>query len=447
VADCTRKRKEHPLLAAKTEAPKSTSVKPAEKTPNHTPTPLKDAFDPAWMRLTWGIQPKLAVSTPDDLYEREADRLADHVLRMGEPQIQRACAACSSGGVPCPKCEEERKVSRRADCALGPTAVPDDFASQLGTGSSLEPDVRAFFEPRYGANFRDVRVHVDERADAAARSVDALAFTLGQHLVFRGGQYAANTSGGRRLLAHELAHVVQQGSPAGTAEANTTSRAVTEQRTFGATGGRPAQVARQAQISPAPPASGPAPEPEPKVIDDAFGRATLLTMDAKARIDRLRDLVSTGKLDQATKEDAHTLKALQKWLHLDVTKDRAGFVTAVDSLTSIMTSNISMAKNPSRHTTPDPCPTLPGSIAWAKPGDSNAVITYCDTFFKKGPQCQRNVILHERYHLAGAQKDDRGRIVPQANATTAQALDNADDLTDLTKDVMNQEIFVCNTSK
>ena len=69
---------------------------------------------------------------------------------------------------------------------------------------------RAFFEPRFGVDFDDVRVHSDTRAAHVARSVNARAFTLGRDVVFGAGQYAPGLDGGRRLLAHELTHEVQQ---------------------------------------------------------------------------------------------------------------------------------------------------------------------------------------------------------------------------------------------
>jgi hypothetical protein len=70
--------------------------------------------------------------------------------------------------------------------------------------------VRTFFEPRFGHHFGDVRIHADDRAGASAHSIQALAYTVGRHIVFEHGQYAPDAPAGRHLLAHELAHVVQQ---------------------------------------------------------------------------------------------------------------------------------------------------------------------------------------------------------------------------------------------
>ena len=166
------------------------------------------------------IQAKLAISQPGDVYEREADRVAEHVMRMPEPVIQRTCSACAAGGSTCSKCEMEKqalmqrktgKDSRSAD------AVPGGFLHNLGAGQPLEERTRAFFEPRFGHDFSRVRVHTDGKAAASARSVNASAYTVGRHVILGGGQYAPGTDAGNRLLAHELTHVLQQQHRAGRA--------------------------------------------------------------------------------------------------------------------------------------------------------------------------------------------------------------------------------------
>ena len=86
------------------------------------------------------------------------------------------------------------------------------IASLNGGGSALPESARSFFEPRFGSDFRAVRVHTDAGAGELARSVNAHAFTVGRDIVFGSGRYAPETEPGKRLLAHELTHVVQQGS-------------------------------------------------------------------------------------------------------------------------------------------------------------------------------------------------------------------------------------------
>jgi hypothetical protein len=93
---------------------------------------------------------------------------------------------------------------------VGPAAAAQIDSVRHRGGASLSPSVRGFFEPRFGRSFSDVRVHTDGLAAASAKQVNALAYTVGWDIIFGAGQYAPDTTGGRRLLAHELTHVLQQ---------------------------------------------------------------------------------------------------------------------------------------------------------------------------------------------------------------------------------------------
>jgi hypothetical protein len=79
-----------------------------------------------------------------------------------------------------------------------------------GGGSPLDPGARSFLEGRMGADFSDVRVHTGPAADESARSIGAQAYTVGTDVVFGGGAYQPDSPSGRHVLAHELAHVIQQ---------------------------------------------------------------------------------------------------------------------------------------------------------------------------------------------------------------------------------------------
>jgi len=172
------------------------------------------------------LRPKLAISQPGDPSEQEADRVADQVMRMPEPAVQRQCAACAAGGPMCPACEkEEISVSRKADDVTGGAAPTSVHSVIRSPGEPLSASARAFFEPRFGQNLSQVRVHVDPEAQQSARDVNALAYTVGSHVVFGTGRYAPGTSDGQRLLAHELTHVVQQDGKAGPESADTTPAA------------------------------------------------------------------------------------------------------------------------------------------------------------------------------------------------------------------------------
>jgi len=117
---------------------------------------------------------------------------------------------------PLDEMKEEDETALEAKATPGHTPVVSSGAEELvgairGGGAPLLAPVREFFEPRFGADFAGVRVHTDARAAEAARSVNAQAFTLGRDIVFNAGHYAPETPAGRRLLAHELTHVIQQG--------------------------------------------------------------------------------------------------------------------------------------------------------------------------------------------------------------------------------------------
>lgn len=166
------------------------------------------------------VQTKLKVSEPGDQYEREADSVADRVMRMSAPPqppddvtpprqaVQRQCVACE---------REDGILQRKANPVNPVDTAPVNSGSAVGlsgSGSPLGPAERSFFEPRFGRDLSQVRLHTGADADHAARGVDALAFTVGNDVAFRQGYYSPNTDSGRRLLAHELTHTIQQGNGA-----------------------------------------------------------------------------------------------------------------------------------------------------------------------------------------------------------------------------------------
>lgn len=159
------------------------------------------------------VQTKLVISQPHDPYEQEADCVADQVMRMPEPTVQRQCAACAAGGLPCPACEDEQiTVSRKAQASVGGEAPVSVHTVLASPGQPLSASTRAFFEPRFGRDLRHVRVHTDSAASQSAQDVNALAYTVGSHVVFNAGRYAPGSMEGKRLLGHELVHTVQQGA-------------------------------------------------------------------------------------------------------------------------------------------------------------------------------------------------------------------------------------------
>jgi len=132
----------------------------------------------------------------------------------GVLQRQCACGQHTQGEGECEQCAQERMTLQRKRNGMGgTTGVPPIVHEVLRSpGHPLDSHTRSFMEPRFGHDFSAVRVHADSRAAESARSVGALAFTAGRHVVFGAGTYAPHSSSGRCLLAHELTHVVQQGA-------------------------------------------------------------------------------------------------------------------------------------------------------------------------------------------------------------------------------------------
>ncbi len=163
------------------------------------------------------IQAKLTINQPGDKYEQEADMVAKQVMRMPDPRSQvsgQVSGKTQTAQVKrkCVECEEEETLQAQQVPGCTPAVTPDlesRIQSLRGDGQPLPESTRAFFEPRFGYDFSRVRVHTGVKAAESAREVKALAYTMGNNVVFRAGQYAPQTREGTQLLAHELTHVVQ----------------------------------------------------------------------------------------------------------------------------------------------------------------------------------------------------------------------------------------------
>jgi Domain of unknown function (DUF4157) len=153
------------------------------------------------------LQTNLKISELGDRYEQEADLIADRVMRMPEPSVQRQMEPEED--------EEEEMVQEKAalpttnqtELSEAPPIVHEVLNSP---GQPLDSETRTFMESRFGHDFSQVRVHTNGKAAESAQVVNSLAYTVGKDVVFRAGQYTPKTTRGQRLLAHELTHVVQQ---------------------------------------------------------------------------------------------------------------------------------------------------------------------------------------------------------------------------------------------
>ncbi|PZF73382.1 eCIS core domain-containing protein [Taibaiella soli] len=163
------------------------------------------------------LQTKLTVGAVNDPMETEADEMADKVMRMPETNfVQRKCAHC----------EEEEKAQRkqlpsflqRKEVSAAGGAASDKVNSGVqtskGNGDRMDSDTKSFMERGFGADFDSVNIHTDGKATEMNTELQARAFTVGNDIYFNQGQYQPGSSDGKRLLAHELTHTMQQGNVA-----------------------------------------------------------------------------------------------------------------------------------------------------------------------------------------------------------------------------------------
>lgn len=157
-----------------------------------------------------GVQPGLAVGPANDSYEQEADRVADQVV------ADHAAAAPGAASIARLQRqgqdeEETARLKRTASGRAKANGAPAAAAAVASGGRPLGAGERAYFEPRFGRDLSHVRLHTDAAAARAAAGISARAYTLRNHIAFAPGQYATGTTEGRRLMAHELTHTLQQG--------------------------------------------------------------------------------------------------------------------------------------------------------------------------------------------------------------------------------------------
>jgi hypothetical protein len=158
-----------------------------------------DEICPACAAKAAGVQPRLVIGPVDDPFEREAEAMAEAVV-AGRPG-------------PAVTAKPAPQLQPKASAAPHQGAAPAAAGAVSRGGRPLSQGERAFFEPRFGQDLGHVRLHDDAGAGQAARAIGARAYTLQNHIAFAPGQFAPGTSEGRRLIAHELTHTLQQSGP------------------------------------------------------------------------------------------------------------------------------------------------------------------------------------------------------------------------------------------
>lgn len=302
-------------------------------------------------------------------------------------------------GLSRPGDREERRADRLARAA-GRDPVPAALTPLAG-GGPLPAPLRAHFGPRFGHDFSRVRVHADGEAAAAARDLGARAFTVGQDVYFAAGEYRPETPGGRRLLAHELAHVVQGGTA----------------------------IRRQVEEDAPPPQVHFPPEGGPEASgrdfrrctpdqDAAIARRIRIGWYAVANAERELDAALTFPLDPArhretVEEELQSVFHTLDRRHLRTIRARLAFVKAI------------MGKRREWNWvcgTEAQCKGDKEGIPYASAGPETPVMI-CPPFFPRDDIHGAQILVHESAHQAGLMRNKGGR---DSSLTAQQTLDNAD---------------------
>lgn len=163
------------------------------------------------------IQPALEIGGENDEYEREANAVADKVMRMKEDEEEkiRPMHDEEEGKVMCMTDEDERiqPMTEKRGINIAPSEVEQGIASTRGNGNALPAGLQREMGGKIGADFSGVRIHTDKQAEMMNKEIGAKAFTHGNDIYFNSGQYNPASQQGKHLLAHELTHMVQQNAP------------------------------------------------------------------------------------------------------------------------------------------------------------------------------------------------------------------------------------------
>ncbi len=173
------------------------------------------------------IQPKLTINQPNDVYEQEADAMADKVVQTG----QSGKAAHTITGNKdiflqrkCKECEEEEKKAQRKPASTSPASasvhltsglvannsIVDSINSGQGRGHRMDSQTQLFMSEGFGVSFGNIQIHSDHHAASLSKELNARAFTVGNDIYFNAGEYSPSSTKGKHLLAHELTHTIQQ---------------------------------------------------------------------------------------------------------------------------------------------------------------------------------------------------------------------------------------------
>lgn len=357
------------------------------------------------------LQTNLAISAPGDALEREADQVAEKVMRMAEP----------------PSISLARpSLARRGDAAAPESAPPSVHEALRSPGTALDAETRGFFEPRFGRNLDAVRIHTDAASARSARDVRARAYTVGADIVFAAGRYQPQAQAGKQLLAHELAHVVQQHS--GLARGLELEEPNPPKETLPPVPGPGPQ--QPAAPPPCPCKNPPDQNDRCKLANDTAVSTAYNTLagrlpGAQQKVD---DFIAEP--DPARRSGTEVEKALTA--HFGVTAGAANTIAVATKLKTVIASTTKNISNTACHHCPATCgndkdaTTIAASspFVWHKTN----CYSFCPTYFTFTPVKQATVLAHEMMHswesMGDAAYENQG--APTYPPLTAIAQTNAD---------------------
>lgn len=151
--------------------------------------------------FTSALQPKLTINQPNDVYEQEADAMAENVVQQKQTSFFKPASSFIQKKFD----DSEKKESNH-------NTSTQQYLHSISGGVSLPQNEKSFFESRMNFDFSNIRLHTDNAANDSAKRIQAKAYTHGNDIVFAQNQYQPNTTEGKKLIAHELTHVMQQSS-------------------------------------------------------------------------------------------------------------------------------------------------------------------------------------------------------------------------------------------
>jgi hypothetical protein len=332
----------------------------------------------------------------------------------------------------CEKCGKKKRALQRAAIHPAPYSVPPIVQEVLRSpGQPLDPATRSFMEPRFGYDFSHVQVHTDSRAAESARAVSALAYTVGNHIAFNANLHRPYSIEGRQLIAHELAHVVQQ------------SRSITEdplaiESNFENEAHHAASVAangdvqnvsltghrislqrqprsgQQAPVQPALPNAR-----QQRIIDAARRSAAIRCQIAMFRVGGIVPPGPERRIDPSI-EWRRRARSLAQVMFEWENPNMEQIQDVISSMVNFLTLGVQIMIAPNN----DPeCGTRAAYVRGLRPP-----VILCPTFFNNSPEQQARTMIHEAAHLARIGGADLGEsyCVDFDCVTSCGGFDSAD---------------------